>query len=296
MAYSDVSELGMNYVPLRQVLDDYVITLDADDYVNSPTDSVMRNLALRGIREFGFDVTSRIKSLKVDVDTTNNTVALPDDFVDLVKVGTVGSDGILRVLGQNKNLNSSRRITQVDTDGDGVVDADTTSTADSQSGPLDIDKNLVLNREDSKSTTTGSSTAADEYDFYIFENYAYQGGLGRLYGAGGGHMQGEYRLNLDQNRLEVDTASGVNEVVIEYVADEARSTNPVIHVYAEEALRSYMYYKLCERKSTVPANEKSRARSEYYNERRKAKARLSNFSKTEALKTIRKNFMLAPKY
>ena len=109
-------------------------------------------------------------------------------------------------------------------------------------------------------------------------------------------MQGEYRLNLDQNRLEVDTASGVTALVLEYVADEARSTNPVIHVYAEEALRCYMYFKLCERKSTVPANEKARARSEYYNERRKAKSRLSNFSKTEALKTIRKNFKLAPKY
>ena len=33
-----------------------------------------------------------------------------------------------------------------------------------------------------------------------------------------------------------------------------------------------------------------------YNERRKAKARLSNFSKQEALNTIRKNFMQAPKY
>ena len=84
--------------------------------------------------------------------------------------------------------------------------------------------------------------------------------------------------------------------MLEYVSDEARSTNPVVHVYAEEALRSYIYYKLCERKSTVPANEKTRARAEYYNERRKAKARLSNFSKTEALNTIRKNFKLAPKY
>ena len=46
----------------------------------------------------------------------------------------------------------------------------------------------------------------------------------------------------------------------------------------------------------VPANEKARARAEYYNERRKAKARLSNFSKQEALNTIRKNFMQAPKY
>jgi hypothetical protein len=39
-----------------------------------------------------------------------------------------------------------------------------------------------------------------------------------------------------------------------------------------------------------------RARAEYYNERRKAKARLGNFTKDEALKTIRKNFKQAPKY
>ena len=115
-------------------------------------------------------------------------------------------------------------------------------------------------------------------------------------GIGGGHGMGEYRINLDQNRLELDTSNDISEVIIEYVADEARSSNPLIHVYAEEALRSYIYYKLCERKSTVPANEKMRARSEYYNERRKAKARLSNFSKDEALRTIRKNFKQAPKY
>ena len=135
-----------------------------------------------------------------------------------------------------------------------------------------------------------------QFQILIFENYLYQGGLGRLYGAGGAYAVGDYRINLDQNRIEVDTDSGVSEVVLEYIADEARSTNPVIHVYAEEALRCYIYYKLCERKSTVPANEKVRARAEYYNERRKAKARLSNFSKQEALNTIRKNFMQAPKY
>ena len=83
---------------------------------------------------------------------------------------------------------------------------------------------------------------------------------------------------------------------MEYVADEARSSDPEVHVYAEEALRSYMYYKIIERKSSVPMAEKQRARSEYYNERRKANARLGNFNKEEALKTIRKNFKQAPKY
>ena len=94
----------------------------------------------------------------------------------------------------------------------------------------------------------------------------------------------------------IDSDASHDSLVMEYVADEARSTNPVIHVYAEEALRSYIYYKLCERKSTVPANEKARARSEYYNERRKANRRLSNFSKEEAMRVTRKNFKLAPKY
>ena len=124
----------------------------------------------------------------------------------------------------------------------------------------------------------------------------YNGSIGRLYGLGGGHKEGEYRINLDQNRIEIDTNSGYDELVMEYVADEARSTNPVIHVYAEEALRAYMHYRLCERKSNVPANEKARARSEYYNERRKANRRLSNFTKDEAMRVVRKNFKLAPKY
>ena len=39
---------------------------------------------------------------------------------------------------------------------------------------------------------------------------------------------------------------------MEYVADEARSTDPEVHVYAEEALRSYIYYKIIERKVYVP--------------------------------------------
>ena len=293
MAFEDVVYSGsrdaggtnsesMNFVSLRQVVDDFIVTMDSDDYISNVSDVAIRNIALRGIREFGFDVSSRIRSLKRTVSATN-TVTLPEDYVDLVKIGVVDSDGVLRVFGQNKNLNYSRAVSG-------------TAKSDSNSGPLNIASNLTTNRVDSKSATAGSSDGDADYDYFIFENYMFQGGIGRLYGLGGGKLAGEYRINLDQNRIEIDTSDSVTEVVLEYVADEARSTNPVIHVYAEEALRSYMYYKLCERKSTVPANEKARARSEYYNERRKAKARLSNFSKEEAMKVIRNNFKLSPKY
>jgi len=282
--------MSMNKVKLSQIINDFIITSDGDDYVNNVSDAAIRNFALRGIREIGFDLGKKVKSIKRTIDTSTDTVALPDDFVDLLKVGIVGDDGMVHVLNNNKHINYSKRITQED---DGT---NTTSTSDSDDGPLNIEPNLILNREPSKSSTTGATENSDDYDFYLFENYLHQGGLGRLYGVGGGYAVGEYRLNLDDNRIEIKMESSGSEVVLEYIADEARSTDPEVHVYAEEALRCYMYYKAVERKSSVPANEKARARAEFYNERRKANARLSNFTKQEALATIRRNFKQAPKY
>lgn len=283
MAYQDVSASGMNYIPLSQVINDFKITTDSDDFTANASDAAIRNFALRGIRELGFDVVSRIKSLKLDVNKANNTVSIPDDYVDMIKLGIVDSDGSVRVFGENKHMNYSRKISG-------------TSTSDSEQGPLPIEANFIQNREDDKGATNSDISTAEDYDYYVFENYMYNGSLGRLYGIGGGQKHGEYRINLDQNRIEIDTDGSYSSIVMEYVADEARSTNPVIHIYAEEALRAYIYYKLCERKSTVPANEKARARSEYYNERRKAQRRLTNFTKDEAMRVTRKNFKLAPKY
>ena len=277
----------MNKVKLSQVIRDFIITLDHDDYVSNASDTAIRNIALRGIREIGFDIGKKIRSIKLTVES-NDTVTLPDDYVDVSKIGIIGEDGIIRALSHNANLNFSQKY---EVDSEGVA---TNEKNDSDDGPLNISQNQILDRQDDKTST--SSSDADDFNAFIFENYIFQGGTGRLYGVGGGSSPGEYRINLDQNRIEIASNSNFTQLVMEYVADEARSTNPEVHVYAEEALRCYIYYKLCERKASVPANEKARARSEYYNERRKANARLSTFTKSEALKTIRKNFMQAPKF
>ena len=100
---------------------------------------------------------------------------------------------------------------------------------------------------------------------------------------------------MEESRIEIDSSSDYSEVVLEYVADQAKETNPDVHVYAEEALRAYIYYRVIERKSTVPMGEKQRARQEYYNELRKANARMKAFSKEDALQVIRKNFKMSPK-
>lgn len=275
--------MSMNTVPLSVVLADFRIGLDSDDYISNVSDIQLRNIALRGIRDIGFDIGKKVKSLKLAINS-NDTVTLPDDFVDVIKVGVVGEDGMVYVFYENKNLNFSyKKVT-------------TNSKTSFYSGPMDIAANEVVNIEESKTSTDTNISQVDDFYEFVFENYIYEGGVGRLYGLGGGHGIGEYRINLDQNRIEISTSSSISEVVMEYIGDEARSSNPSVHVYAEEALRAYIYYKLIEKKSTVPANEKARARAEYYNERRLANARLSTFTKDEALKTIRKNFKLAPKF
>lgn len=224
----------------------------------------------------GFDMLKRVRSLKLSVNS-NDTVDLPDDFVSLTKVGVVKQDGLIYVLGENKNINYSQKY-----------DTDTAGN------PVDSDGDGLYDRVDAKTASAGTGIFGDD-DYIVFSNYIYQNNIGQIYGLGGGFYEGQYRLNEDQNRIEL---SGVQatDLVIEYVADEARSINPTVHIEAEEALRSYIYYKLVERKSSVPMGEKARARQEYYNERRKANARLKAFSQEEALKTIRKNFKQSPKY
>lgn len=274
--------MSRNYIPLNQVVNDFIVTLDTDDYVSNAPDTTIRSFALRGMREMGFDMLKVVRSLKMPV-SSNNTIELPDDYVDWSKVGVVGNDGLVYVLGENKNLNVSQ-----------------TYDLDSNGDPQDANNDGFYDRVDSKSATSSGSPASDAgisdgMESYIFRNFVHENNQGRLYGIGGGNYYGEFRVNLDQNRLELKSNSSISEVVIEYIADEARSVNPRVHIYAEEALRSFIYYKMIERKASVPANEKARARQEYYNERRKANARMKSFTKEELLKTIRKNFKQAPK-
>ena len=93
-------------IPLSQIVGDFILTSESDDYTGNVSDVLVRNFALRGIRQMGFDISRKIKSKKLEVSATN-TVTLPEDFVDLIKVGLISQDGKVYVFAQDSDISFS---------------------------------------------------------------------------------------------------------------------------------------------------------------------------------------------
>jgi len=216
------------------------------------SEAIVKNYALRGIRDMGFDMGKVIKSTTIAVSSTN-TADLPVDFVNAVKMGVVTDQGSVVVFAKDGNI-----------------------TKEASSGISTVDPDSY-------------------HDDFVFRNFIHNGEHGVLYGVGGGYRPGYYKINLSESRIEFNSSMTHDKVALEYIADEALAADPSVHVFAEEALRSYIYYKVIERKSNVPMGEKQRARSEYYNERRKANSRMQSFSKEDIFQVIRKNFKQSTK-
>ena len=56
--------MAQDTVSLDQVINDFILSIEGDDYINTASEVMVRNLALRGIREMGFDILKRINGEK----------------------------------------------------------------------------------------------------------------------------------------------------------------------------------------------------------------------------------------
>ncbi len=112
---------------------------------------------------------------------------------------------------------------------------------------------------------------------------------------GGGQRYGEYRYNKQDNRIEFSSNNNLTEVVVEYLFDPAQESDPEIAPQLEEALIAYIYYRLHRKKVKCAYFRKTKSKKRVLQRAQKGKARLSDFTKEDALQIIKKNFKLSPK-
>ena len=142
-----------------------------------------------------------------------------------------------------------------------------------------------------------STNVEDKTQHPVFTDNTPGDGLWGRYGQGGGNnANGYYRENFDEETIEFSDVTGT--VIIEYISDgssDLEGKDIKVHSFAEEALKSYIYWKSIYRKRAINMNEKMVAKKEYYNQKRLARARMQSFNKQEAMQTTRKAFKQAPK-
>ena len=69
--------MARNLVTIDEVVNDYILTMGSDDFGSDVSDTLVRNYALRGLRDLGFDILKVVKSIKLSVNNATNSSDLP---------------------------------------------------------------------------------------------------------------------------------------------------------------------------------------------------------------------------
>lgn len=246
-------------VSLTYIVNSVMNQMDSDDRDFAR----LYQIGVTGLRELWFDVWGEVKTVEL-IKKANNTVDLPDDYVTWSKIGVMNDHGKLYTLTINKSI---------------TLYNDTSSNRIVSSGNF-IDAGFV------------KVESPNYYNFWLNGlNY-------NLYGIGGSVSSVGF-CNVDEANGIVVLGSEVHQesIYLEYLVDplKCECDEHAVHVFCQQTLEDYIYWKSIDKKKDIPSNEKFRARKEYYNQKRLSRVRMKPFRIGEAIDTSRRNTMLGPK-
>lgn len=269
---------GRNYVKLSEIINNYKTSQSEDSYDKYSTIPQLRDAAFSVLKELSPQFSMGFKAVRLDVNTNNYTVALPNDFLKETLVSVLDPETCTLIpLGKRDKMNIASDYV-LNSAGDPVLDADGIE-------------------ELSAIVCTPDTNTDYFYDYpYLYQRWV-NPSLGRQYGQGGGNNAfGYYRFNPQDNYFNLELSKSIDKIVLEYQADVTMQGDPDVDALLEDAIGDGIYYRLIRRKNNVPANEKERAKREWNNSLRLAKRQLNSLSKSEWLQQFRKNTQSVPIY
>lgn len=274
--YQDDAQWGnYQYIKLEDIINNYMATRDSDDYdFASPRYRVLGH-AMRIMKEFYFDVLQDVKVIELSLGPTLQ-VTLPPDYVDYVRISTRDEEGNLYPMAENKTLNISRAYLQ-----------------DHEYNLLfDLDGNVLqgsVKRSNEYENTSGIKEYLVCYPSAMGSAPNFSRNLSKVY------ERGSYMIDNTTGVIRFSSDVESKDIVLEYVSDglfiddgqSEDQTKFQVHKFAETAMMDGIYYLNILKRRNVPANEKARARKEYYNSRRLAKRRINQSNNAEWLQAMR---------
>jgi len=258
------------YMLLEDIVNNFLLTYVGDDKVINKID---RNEVIfhakRGLQEVHYDALREIVGYEVDVPETLKT-PLPHDFVSLVKVGFVGSDGVVHPIMQNFDASSPIAYLQDNTQtADILVDAN----GNALTGTPVIETNW-------KDNEPGNLQAPDKYL------------LGKRFGMDtkSGNFNGMYHIDKNQGFVMFNSTLAGSTIVIEYVSDGMYSLadNEIkVHKLAEQFMYDYLQSQILSAKYNVQEYIVRRVKKQASASLRNLKIRLNSIKLHELTQILR---------
>ena len=279
-AYYTGSDLGTyQFTTLDNIITAFIISYVGESkLINKINRTDVQFHAMRAIQELSYDVFRSVKSQEIEVPNTL-TMILPQDYVNYVKIVSVGSDGLEKNLYPTGKTSNPFAITQdsdgvyqfTDATGDGVLDtlteqspSDTWSNYQSQESEPNID-------------------ATDATDVEIDSR-------GRRYGLDPqhAHLHGSFYVDYNRGNIHFSSTLAGRTIVLKYVSDGLGTDDEmVVHKFAEEAVYKWIAYGILSTRSNIPEHIIQRFKREKFAETRKAKIRLSNIKMEEFTQVLK---------
>jgi len=222
------------------------------------------------LREQNMDLSGVPKVVSLTIDDTDS-INLPHDYLNYIRIGVCGRDGQIHSLGRNDNLCLDKCF-------------------DDCGNPQSCDPNTA------EPTTLSGLVLSGEY---WGDNMRNGEVMGRFFGIGGGNnLNGYYRFDLPNGQIHL---GGLNlyttSIVLEYLADvNSIDGDFVVHPFLIEALKNYMYWKSIARERNRNASEKQMAMIDYEKSERLARIRFNSRNSNEWLEAFRHGNQAAVKW
>ena len=230
--------------------------------------------AMRAIQELSYDVFRSVKSQEIEVPPTLKMI-LPQDYVNYVKLASIGSDGVEKNIYPTGKTSNPFAITQ---DSDGVYQFEGDNII--EQNPSDSWNNYETETNETLSSSVNATDAIDsEVDH-----------MGRRYGLDPQHEQEHGSFYSDYNRGYIHFSGNLSgsTVVLKYISDGlGTDSEMVVHKFAEEAVYKWIAYGILSNRSGIPEGIVQRFKRERFAETRKAKIRLSNIKIEEFTQVLK---------
>jgi hypothetical protein len=272
-----------SYTRLTDVIDNFLIAyVGAGKLIPSVKRSDVIFHARRGLQEFSYDTLKSVKSSELSVPPSLS-VAIPQDYVNYVKVSWVDNLGVLHTIYPTNDLNQSPYYTFTqDNDGNPVQDNfDSNTEVTSQT-------NAAWDKTNPRYISGGFRNDATDANV-LNRNYT-DGALGQRYGLEPQTSQKNGWFKIDERTGQFSFTSNLANklILLQYVSDgNAYDLDARIPKLAEEALYAHIIHSILSVSSGVQEYVVRRFKQERSAKLRNAKIRLSNLKLDQIVQVMR---------